>query len=238
MSRVDLAVSELVARVRLALAEAADAAKAPDMQRYMKSSLPFRGITAAPMRKVCNEVFSAHRLPDEASWRVATTVLHDQAVYREERYAAVELTGHRYYRAYQHPGVLDLYEHLVVAGAWWDLVDPVAGNRVGPILRAFPYEVTPVIRRWAVDDDMWLRRTAILCQLGSKDATDLDLLRHVLEENLAGSRHGHEFFVRKAVGWALRQQARQGPDWVRDFVEQHRDRMAGLSCREALKHLP
>lgn len=161
-------VAELVAAVRLALAESADPSKAPDMQRYMKSSMPFRGINADPLRRTCNQVFVAHRLTTEEEWRAATTALFDQAAYREERYAAVALTGHRLYRSFQHPGALDLYGHLVVTGAWWDIVDTVAGNRVGPILRAFPDEVTPVVRRWAVDDDLWLRRTAILSQLGSK----------------------------------------------------------------------
>ena len=84
---------------------------------------------------------------------------------------------------------------------------------------------------------MWLRRTAVLCQLHRKDQVDVDLLRHALEANLEDSRHGREFFVRKAVGWALRQHARADPDWVRAFVAEHEDRLSGLSRREALKHL-
>lgn len=207
------------------------------MQRYMKSPMPFRGINATPLRTLCNKVFTAHRLPGVAAWRDAVLALYDEAAYREERYAAILLTGHRYYRAHQQPGALDLYEHLVVTGAWWDYVDTIAGNRVGPILRTFPDQVTSVIQGWAVDADLWLRRTAILSQLGSKDGTDTELLRYVLEQNLTGSLHGQEFFVRKAVGWALRQYARHDADWVRWFVAEHEARMSGLSRREALKHL-
>ncbi len=94
-----------------------------------------------------------------------------------------------------------------------------------------------MVRQWAVDDDLWLRRTAMICQLHRKDDTDVDLLREVLEANLEDSRYGREFFVRKALGWALRQHARVDPDWVRAFVAEHEDDLSGLSRREALKHL-
>jgi 3-methyladenine DNA glycosylase AlkD len=92
--------------------------------------------------------------------------------------------------------------------------------------------VTPVIRSWARDPDLWLRRTAVLCQLGDKGATDLGLLSEVIEAN-AGDR---EFFVRKAIGWALRDYARTDPGWVLAYVEAHPS-LSPLSRREALKHL-
>jgi 3-methyladenine DNA glycosylase AlkD len=223
--------------IRRRLAAAADPERAPAMQAYMKSALPFRGVTAVPLRRLCRDVFTDMPLEDEAEWRTAVLMLWDDAGYREERHAALELTGQRRYRAYQHPGTLDLYRHLVVTGAWWDLVDGVASNRVGPILRAAPRDVTPTMTSWAVADDLWLRRTAILCQLGSKGDTDTALLRTCLEANLEDSRFGTEFFVRKAVGWALRQHARTDPDWVVRFVDQHQNRLSGLSRREALKHV-
>jgi 3-methyladenine DNA glycosylase AlkD len=228
---------KLVRDVRRALAAVADPDKAPVMQAYMKSSMPFLGIHAGPMRATCKAVFDARPLADEQQWLEAVRLLWDGAGHREERYAAIELTGHRYYRGYQRPRTLALYRHLVTTGAWWDLVDNVAGNRVGPILRSAPDEVTPVMRSWALDEDLWVRRTAILCQLGSKAATDLDLLRFVLERNLEDSLHGREFFIRKAVGWALRQHARIDPDWVLAFVAAKDERLSGLSRREALKHL-
>ncbi len=98
-------------------------------------------------------------------------------------------------------------------------------------------EVTPVLRAWAVDDDLWLRRTAILSQIGHKEDTDLDLLAFALTHNLEDTRHGRTFWIRKAVGWALRQYARTEPAWVRTFVAGHDERLSGLSRREALKHL-
>ena len=230
-------VTELVRLVRRRIAEVADPGRAPRMQAYMKSSMPYRGVTSVPLRALCRKVYDAHPLPDRASWESCVRTLWDDAGYREERYAAMALTSHRLYRAHQDPETLGLYRHLVVSGAWWDFVDSLASHNVGTILATHPLDVTPTMREWAVDDDLWLRRTAILCQLQRKEATDVDLLRDTLEVNLEGSRFGSEFFVRKAVGWALRQHARVDPDWVRAFVARHQDRLSGLSRREALKHL-
>lgn len=230
-------VTELVRLVRRRIAEVADPGRAPRMQAYMRSSMPYRGVTSVPLRALCVKVYDAHPLPDRASWESCVRTLWDDAGYREERYAAMALTSHRLYRAHQDPETLGLYRHLVVSGAWWDFVDSLASHNVGAILATHPLDVTPTMRAWAVDDDLWLRRTAILCQLQRKEATDVDLLRATLEVNLEGSRFGSEFFVRKAVGWALRQHARVDPDWVRAFVARHQDRLSGLSRREALKHL-
>lgn len=227
----------LVEELRARIAEAGDPGKAPRMQAYMKSAMPFRGVSAEPLRKLVRPVLDAHRLPDRTTWERTVLRLWDEAAYREERYAALALTGHRYYRAFQDPSTLDLYRHLVVTGAWWDLVDDTAAHRVGPILRAHPEEVAPVVRAWAEDDDLWVRRTAVLCQLGSKAATDTDLLEHVLGHNLEDSLHGREFFVRKAVGWALREYAKTDEAWVVAFVERNRDRLSGLTRREGLKHV-
>jgi 3-methyladenine DNA glycosylase AlkD len=228
---------DVVAEVRRRLAEVADPARAPQMQAYMKSSMPFRGVGMPALRRVLREVFAQCRLAHRDAWQAAVLELWDGARFREERYAAVELTGHRFYRGWQDPEALGLYRHLVVTGAWWDYVDGVASGRVGPILRACPEVVEPVVRRWAVDEDLWVRRTALLCQLGSKADTRIDLLEHAMSHNLRGSRHGGEYFIQKAVGWALREHAKTDPGWVRDVVDRHRDDLAPLSRREALKNL-
>ena len=170
-------------------------------------------------------------------WDAAVRALWDAPAYREERYAALALTGHRAAREWQDPQSLSLYRHLVETGAWWDFVDPLAADRVGPILLHHRDSVTPTVRDWAVDDDLWVRRTAILAQLKHRDDTDLALLTEVLDANLEDSLHGREFFVRKAVGWALRQHARTDADWVRAYVDSRAPRLSSLSRREALKHL-
>ena len=142
----EMPVRGVADEVRGRLELAADPGRAPAMQAYMKSSMPFRGVRAADLARLCRAVFDAVPLPDEESWLAAVHDLWDAAVYREERYAAIHLAGHRRYRAYQQPRTLELYRHLVVTGAWWDLVDPVAANAVGPILLAHRDEVTPVVR--------------------------------------------------------------------------------------------
>jgi 3-methyladenine DNA glycosylase AlkD len=229
---------DAVHEVRRRIAEAADPARAPGMQAYMKSVMPFRGVSSVPLAKICRSVFDAERLEGRAAWESAVRALWDDAEYREERYAALALAGHRYYRGLQDPSTLDLYRYLSVTGAWWDFVDVIAAHRVGGVLRAHHGQVAPVIRAWAVDDDLWVRRTAILSQLAGKGDPDTDLLAVVLESNLEDSLHGKEFFIRKALGWALREHAKTDPDWVRAFVADHAERLSGLSRREALKNLP
>jgi 3-methyladenine DNA glycosylase AlkD len=131
------------------------------------------------------------------------------------------------------PGVLDLYRHLVVTGAWWDHVDEIASHLVGDVLAGHRAEVSPVMRAWARDDDLWVRRTAVLSQIHHKDATDTDLLHDVVAANVGDP----SFWVRKAIGWALREHAKVDPEWVRAEVEGYGPEISGLSRREALRRL-
>ena len=224
---------ELVEDVRARLRAAGDPAKAPTMQAYMKSALPYYGVASPEARVIFRDVLAAHPLPDRDSWLATVHALWDDATHREEWYAALAVVRHRRYAAYRDPDALPLYRHLLTTGAWWDVVDDVATHLVGPLLLEHHAEVEPTVRAWATDDDRWLRRTSVIAQLGAKEGTDLDLLTHAIEANL----DDRDFFLRKAIGWALRQHARTDPDWVRAFVVAHDDRISGLSRREALKHL-
>ena len=219
--------------VRHRLREAGDAAKAAQMQAYMKSALPFHGVSSPDCRVIMRGVLATHPLADRATWLSTVLTLWDDAGHREERYAALAIAKDRRYAGHRDPDVLPLYRHLVVTGAWWDLVDDVATHLVGPLLLAHPGRVRPTVAAWATDEDRWLRRTAVICQVGAKDLTDLPLLTLAVEANL----DDRTFFLRKAIGWALRQHARTDPEWVRAFVEVHGDQLSGLSRREALKHL-
>jgi 3-methyladenine DNA glycosylase AlkD len=231
--------SALVVAVRAALRGAGDPERAAGQQAYMKSVMPYRGITSPELRALLRPLFTDPALVPSSreAWEADVRALWDDATFREERYAAIALTGHRVAGAWQDPAALPLYRHLVVSGAWWDYVDVVAADRVGPILLRHRAVVTPLLRADAVDDDLWVRRVAILAQLKHRESTDVELLGDVIDANLEGSLHGREFFIRKAIGWALRQHARVDPGWVRAFVEARGDRLSGLSRREALKHL-
>jgi 3-methyladenine DNA glycosylase AlkD len=230
----DLAVVDaLVDAVRRELAAAADPARAPDMQRYMKSAMPFHGVASPQQKAVFARVLAEHRLSGRAEWEAAVRALWSGATHREERYAALAVTGHRDYRDLQTPESLPLYAELIVDGAWWDYVDLLAIHRVGPLLRGFPDVVRPVVEAWSTSPDRWLRRTSVICQVGSKEATDVALLERCVAANLAHP----DFFVRKGIGWALRQHARADPDWVRSYVAAHEGELSPLSRREAMKHL-
>lgn len=230
--------------VRAEIAEIADPEKAPGMRAYMKSELPYRGVTSTPLATLCRTLFTEHLLADETAWRTAILDLWDGAEFREERYAATTLAGHRHYREHQQPQVLELYRHLITTGAWWDHVDDIATHLVRGVLAAHRAVVTPVIRQWSTDRDLWIRRTAILCQVGLGDDLDQDLLAACIDANLDGSTRttgaestfGKDFFIRKAIGWALRDHFRTDPGWVVDFVDGRGTRLSGLSRREALKH--
>ena len=225
----------VVSTIRTALAAAGDPERAAAQQAYMKSQMPFRGITAPQLRSLLRPILAdaAREISERRECEEAVRELWDGATHREERYAATALTGHRAFRGWQDPDTLPLYRHLVVTGAWWDHVDEVAANRIGPILLSHKEEVTPQVEQWIEDEDLWLRRTAILCQLTFKERTDLGLLRAAIEPNLEDP----SFWIRKAIGWALRQYARTDPDWVRATVAEYDGRLSGLSRREALKHL-
>lgn len=227
-----------VGAVRAALAGVGDPARAAQQQAYMKSALPYVGLTAPQLRSLLRPLLAEERFIDRGSWQAAVLELWDDATHREEWYAALALLRHRAYRQWLDPDLLPLLEHLVRTGAWWDVVDETATHPVGDVLLGHRGEVTPVVDAWSVDDDsLWVRRTAMIAQLGHAEQTDTDLLERVLVANLDDTRYGGEFFVRKALGWALRQHARTDPEWVRAFVRTHSDRLSGLSRREALKHL-
>ncbi len=225
----------VVPAIRSVLAGAGDPERAAAQQAYMKSAMPYRGLTSPELKALLRPVLADPHLRPATrdAWEGAVRELWDEATHREERYAATALTGHRAYRAWQDPETVPLYRHLVVTGAWWDHVDEVASNRIGPILLSHNEIMTPVVREWATDEDLWIRRTSIISQLTFKEQTDRVLLLETIEPNLADT----SFWLRKAIGWALRQFARTDPDWVWATVEGYGDRLSGLSRREALKHL-
>ena len=223
----------LAGAVRSALRRVADPAKAAPMQAYAKSSMPYLGVTAVPIRKVCREVFADVEFPTAAAWRRAVLGLWRGARFREERYCAIELAGIRRFDRFQDMAALPMYEEIIVTGAWWDYVDGIAGHRLGTLLRRFPREMRKEMLAWSRSDDMWKRRSAILCQLTFKRDTDLELLYATIEPALSS----REFFLRKAIGWALRQYAWTDPKEVRRYVREHEKRLSPLSKREALKNI-
>ena len=203
--------------IREGLRERADPAKAPDMQRYMKSEMPFLGVQKPGRVAVAREVF-----PATVSLELVLT-LWREATYREERYMALALLDRRS----PEMAALPVYEELIVSGAWWDFVDAVATGPLGALLP----EVADTLRAWSVDEVMWKRRAAIIAQVNRRANTDFALLAECIEPN----REDREFFIRKAIGWALRSYAWVEPAAVVAYCDTHE--LSGLSRREALKNV-
>lgn len=224
---------KLIRSVREALRAAADPAKAPAMQAYMKSEMPYLGVQATPLRQALRPLFAGCVLESFAEWRDTVLQLWRVARYREERYAAIELAGHRSYGLFQTLEALPMYEEMIVSGAWWDLVDSIAAHQIGGLLRRYPAEMAPILRKWSAGDDIWKRRTAILAQLDFKATTDCELLYDCIRPSLGRP----EFFLRKGIGWALRQYAWTDASEVLRYVRRHEELLSPLSQREALKNV-
>ncbi len=225
-----MANAALMSAIRTRLHRAADPARAAGAQAYLKSEMPSLGVRVPEVRRIVRA--AARELPPGSLPELQATVLAlwREAGWREERYAAIDLTGLRL--AAGEWSMLPVYEEIIRTGAWWDLVDGVS-HRLCGLLQTHREDMSIVLRRWSTDADFWIRRAAITAQLGAKSATDPALLAAVVEPNLADP----EFFIRKAIGWALRDFAATDPEWVRDFVARHGGALSPLSRREALRKI-
>ncbi len=223
--------SDLVAAIRARLTASADPVRAAGAQAYLKSAMPQLGVRVPEVRRIVKAEVAAAPLASGDELRSAVLELFRTATYREERYAAIDLTASKLVRT--DLAMVPVYEEIIRTGAWWDLVDGVE-DRLGRLLQAHRDVLTPVLLRWSTDPDFWIRRSSITAQLGAKANTDTGLLATVIEANLAD----REFFIRKAIGWALREYAKTDPAWVRQFAAAHGAALSPLSLREALRNLP
>ncbi|MBN2339053.1 MAG: DNA alkylation repair protein [Acidobacteria bacterium] len=207
----------------------ADRALAPAMKRYMRDQFEYLGIKTPQRGALLKELHSAHPLPGIGELDGVLRELWALPE-REFQYAGIALLG-RFER--QLPaGFAETLQYLVTDKSWWDTVDGIAAGAVGAHFDGYPAVRRKVLARWRKAENFWLRRTTLLFQLNYREDTDFDLLCALIRENL-GSR---EFFINKAIGWALRQYARTDRDAVRRFVAAHPD-LHPLSRREATKHL-
>lgn len=219
-------------RVLKLLQEEADPERAHQQQAYMKSEMPYFGLRVPRCRSIANEVLSDCSPRNSQAWVSSILLLWREATHREERYVAIELLLHKRFAHWLFPDQLPVVEEMVVTGAWWDFVDALASRGVGTMLTNDPFQTKLVLCQWAKDQNIWKRRIAILAQLKSKTNTDVEFLSQCIKPSIAHS----EFFLRKGIGWALREYSKTNPDWVIEFVEKHPD-LSDLSRREALKHL-
>ncbi len=208
---------------------ARDPARAEPMATYMRHQFAFLGISAPELRALNRAVLGGVGRPTETDLvDIAQRCwLRDE---REYQYFAVRLL--RRYVGGCGAGLLDAVRPLIITKPWWDTVDELAVHVVGPLVAAHP-DLVGAMDAWSVDPNKWLVRSAILHQMRCRDTTDSErLFRYCAAQ--AGHR---DFFVRKAIGWALREYAKVAPDAVRAFVAEHAADLSGLSRREALKNI-
>jgi len=212
------------------LSEVADPKKAVAMAAYMKTNQPFYGVPNPGRLLIFKEIkqrpspvnHKAYEREVRSLWRLP---------HREERYLAIAYA--RLYPQFIAPESIRLYERMVRDGAWWDFVDEIAVHLMGQVLLKHREVTRPIIEQWIDDDDMWIRRTAILVHCRHKAQTDsAQLFDHCLRRG--GEK---EFFIRKAIGWALREYAKTKPAEVLTFIKKHRALLSPLSYSEASRHL-
>ena len=206
----------------------ADASTAVPMMKYMKDRYDYFGIKS-PLRK---EIYRQHTLkyglipPAETEEIIKWCWQQPQ---REYQYFAMEFLGKAVKKANEDS--INLYVYMITSKAWWDTVDYIATNLVGTFLKRFPEHTAKLTAAWMESNDMWLQRTCLLFQLKYKKDTDTTLMHGFINQLSASN----EFFIRKAIGWVLREYSKTDATYVIDYVKKHP--MSGLSQREALKWL-
>jgi 3-methyladenine DNA glycosylase AlkD len=218
---------EFMARLTAAFEAARDPDRAAGMQSYMREQFPFLGLPAPAQRTLVRQALAGLPAPAGADLR-AVALACWALPQREYQYAACLVL--RRYVGRCPAAFLPTVRGLVTTKSWWDTVDTLAAHTVGPLVMAHP-QLRDDMDAWARDDNLWVVRTAILHQLRYREATDERRLFAYCEAQ-AGHR---DFFIRKAIGWALREYAKTDPSAVRDFVAG--TPLSGLSVREALKNL-
>ena len=205
----------------------ADQERSEKMAAYMRHQFDFLGIPTPLRRQQEKATFKASKQTKTVDWDFIDHCW--QSSYREHQYLAID------YLVVMEPflAAIDLakIEQLVITKAWWDSVDALS-EVVRKLVRRLPALKAEMLR-WSLEENLWLRRVAILHQLLQKEQMDQPLLEEVLVNNLGSS----EFFINKAIGWSLRDYAKTNPQWVQDFLLRYQTSLAPLTIREASKYL-
>jgi 3-methyladenine DNA glycosylase AlkD len=212
-----------------AYTENASPEKAGPMERYMKNLFVYHGIKTDLRRSLHKAATEKHKDEVKENPRTIALELYTKKQ-REYHYSAIEILMKELKKNFIKQDIT-LIEKLLVTHSWWDSVDTISKYLLGEYLRQFPKETGKVIELFSSSDNMWLNRAAILFQLGYKKDTDAELLFRECEKH----RHSKEFFIQKAIGWALREYAKTEPETVKKFVAIAN--LKPLITREALKNL-
>jgi 3-methyladenine DNA glycosylase AlkD len=212
-----------------AFTENSNAENAVAMSKYMKNNFIFFGIKTVERRQLFKNIWAENQKEVTDNPRETALFLYSKKE-RELHYCAMEILIKKLKNNYIKEDI-QLIEKLITTSSWWDSVDVISKFILGGYLQKFPLETTAVISHFSNSENMWLNRSAILFQLGYKEKTNFDLLKSICEKHKTST----EFFIQKAIGWALREYAKTNPEAVRDFVSV--SNLKKLSQKEALKNI-
>lgn len=222
----------VVGRIVDELAARADPEQAGPMRAYMRDQFPFLGVPAPAQKAAWRAATSGfpRTLPESTVTAAAEALWHRPE--REHQYAGSHLVSRHATSVGATPAFLFTIEHLLTTKPWWDTADALAIHAVGDLVRRHP-QLRVDMDRWLHGDDLWLARSALLHMNRWKAATDREWLFAACLTRAADT----DFFLRKAIGWALREHSKTDEAAVVAFAHDHRDELSGLSRREALMWL-
>ena len=201
--------------------------QARQMSKYMLNKFEYIGIKTPERRKIFKNFFKEYKNEEKIDWEFVNKCWENK--YREFQYVGAD-----YLKNMKDKLTIDdipKFKRLILEKSWWDTIDNL-DMTIGA-LALKDSNVNKILLEWSIDENIWLRRIAIDHQLLRKDKTNTELLSKILKNNLGQT----EFFINKAIGWALRDYSKTNPEWVRNFIEENRENMAKLSIKEASKYL-
>lgn len=196
---------------------------------YMRNNFVFLGLPKPTRAGIQKAIFKEHRLQNSDALRETILALWGKQE-REFHLAAMDLA--LLHKKLWRPDFLNLFEYMIRTHSWWDTVDTIACNMVGPLVKKYP-ELMPTMDAWIGDEYMWTRRSALLFQMRWKHETDEKILYAYCKK----VAHEKEFFIRKAIGWILREYSKSNAQSVKVFVDEHKHILSPLSVREGSKYL-
>ena len=201
--------------------------QAQKMSKYMLNKFEYIGIKTPKRRKIFKNFFKEYKNEEKIDWEFVNKCWENK--YREFQYVGVD-----YLKNMKDKLTIDdipKLKQLILKKSWWDTIDNL-DMTIGA-LALKDSNVNKILLEWSLDENIWLKRIAIDHQLLRKEKTNTELLEKILKNNLGQT----EFFINKAIGWALRDYSKTNPNWVKNFIEKNREKMAKLSIREASKYL-
>lgn len=197
------------------------------MVKYLKGQFKFLGIKSHKRKELQKDFLKSlnNKEPINKVWVLQLWSYEE----REFQYLAMDYLIKK--KKALTKEYIELIEILILTKSWWDTVDLLASTLVGYLCKEYPELVSEYIVSWATHENMWLRRTAIIYQLKYKEQVDVDILEYVIEKN----SNDNDFFIRKAIGWALRQYSKSNKQWVKEFINTHE--LSNLSVKEGSKYI-